>query len=361
MPRLSMARRRGRHRRHVDADRGPGDASPSASTSWPAPPTRQANAASLAREAVTAVAEPAYRSSSLDEHGRRRTTARRRSPARPERVPPRRGDARRLSRQPADDVPTEGLPIVAIVGRPNVGKSTLFNRLVGERVAIVEDRARTTRDRLYDIAEWNGRRFIVVDTGGLEAQPGDAIEERVQEQARLAIAEADVIVLVVDADAGLTPADEEAVELLRTATRAGHRGRQQGRQPSVSSWRRPSSTQLGWEDTFAISALHGRGVADLLDAVVWALPRRIRCRARAQASRRPGGRGRRLDGEVRVGRLRIRRQTGAGGHRRPAQRRQELAAQRVAGRAAGDRVATFRARRATPSTRRSNGPAARSG
>src|SRR6478752_3186004 len=82
---------------------------------------------------------------------------------------------------------TEGLPVVAIVGRPNVGKSTLFNRLVGERVAIVEDRARTTRDRLYDIAEWNGRRFIVIDTGGLEAKPGDEIEERVQDQARLAI------------------------------------------------------------------------------------------------------------------------------------------------------------------------------
>src|SRR3954464_4425041 len=110
------------------------------------------------------------------------------------------------------DMPTDGLPVVAVVGRPNAGKSTLFNRVVGERVAIVEDRARTTRDRLYDIAEWNGRRFIVVDTGGLEAKPGDEIEERVQDQARLAITEADVIMLVVDAMAGLTPADEEAVE-----------------------------------------------------------------------------------------------------------------------------------------------------
>src|SRR4030095_7374962 len=109
-------------------------------------------------------------------------------------------------------------PVVAIVGRPNVGKSTLFNRLVGERVAIVEDRARTTRDRLYDVAEWNGQRFIVVDTGGLEAKPGDEIEERVQDQARMAITEADVIVLVVDAMAGLTPADEEAVEILRAAS-----------------------------------------------------------------------------------------------------------------------------------------------
>src|SRR3954469_23569579 len=88
------------------------------------------------------------------------------------------------------DMPTEGLPVVAIVGRPNVGKSTLFNRFVGDRVAIVEDRARTTRDRLYDVAEWNGRRFLLVDTGGLETRADDAIEAGVQEQARLAIDEA---------------------------------------------------------------------------------------------------------------------------------------------------------------------------
>ena len=110
---------------------------------------------------------------------------------------------------------TRGLPIVAIVGRPNVGKSTLFNRIVGGRQAIVEDRARTTRDRLYGDAEWNGRRFVVVDTGGLEIDPDDPIEAKVQEQARLAIAEADVIVFVVDAAAGMTPADQEASELLR--------------------------------------------------------------------------------------------------------------------------------------------------
>src|SRR5436853_5774054 len=110
-----------------------------------------------------------------------------------------------------------GLPVVAIVGRPNVGKSTLFNRLVGKRQAIVEDRARTTRDRMYGDAEWNGRRFVVVDTGGLEVDPDDPIESKVQEQARLAIAEADVIVFVVDTIAGLTPSDEEAAELLRLA------------------------------------------------------------------------------------------------------------------------------------------------
>ena len=160
---------------------------------------------------------------------------------------------------------------MAIVGRPNVGKSTLFNRLVGERVAIVEDRARTTRDRLYDIAEWNGRRFIVIDTGGLEAKPGDEIEERVQDQARLAITEADVIVLVVDAMTGLTPSDEEAVELLRTARApiivAANKADNQRLELEAAEFH-----QLGWEDTFAISAAHGRGTGDLLDAVVWALP-----------------------------------------------------------------------------------------
>ena len=78
--------------------------------------------------------------------------------------------------------PDRGIPVVAIVGRPNVGKSTLFNRIVGGRTAIVEDRARTTRDRLYGDAEWNGRRFVVIDTGGLEVSPDDPIELKVQEQ-----------------------------------------------------------------------------------------------------------------------------------------------------------------------------------
>ena len=169
------------------------------------------------------------------------------------------------------DVSTQGLPVVACIGRPNVGKSTLFNRVVGERVAIVEDRARTTRDRLYDVAEWNGRRFIVVDTGGLEQRPGDDIEERVQEQARLAIEEADVIVLVVDADAGLTPADLEAAEVLRTARApvivAANKADNPKRELEAAEFHR-----LGWRETHPISALHGRGVADLLDVIVWALP-----------------------------------------------------------------------------------------
>ena len=111
------------------------------------------------------------------------------------------------------------LPVVAVFGRPNVGKSTLFNRIVGQRKAIVEDSARTTRDRMYGDADWNGRRFMVVDTGGLEVDPADPIELKVQEQARLAIGEADVILFLADAVTGLTPADLEAAELLRRSTK----------------------------------------------------------------------------------------------------------------------------------------------
>jgi GTP-binding protein len=184
-------------------------------------------------------------------------------------VPTRR--SRRRPRSIDQDTPTSGLPVVAVVGRPNVGKSTLFNRIVGQRHAIVEDRARTTRDRLYGVAEWNGRRYVVIDTGGMEIDPGDAIEERVQDQARLAIEEADVIVFVVDAAVGQTPADQEVAETLRRAEA-----------PVIMAINKADNErlelqgheflQLGWDDWFAVSALHGRGTGDLLDAIVEALP-----------------------------------------------------------------------------------------
>ncbi len=163
------------------------------------------------------------------------------------------------------------IPIVAIVGRPNVGKSTLFNRLVGERAAIVEDRARTTRDRLYGETDWNARRFMVVDTGGLEVDPSDPIEARVQDQARIAIAEADVIVFVVEAISGITPADQEAAEVLRRAKApvlvAVNKSDNAKRELEAAEF-----YALGWEHTYPIAAIHGRGVADLLDEVVLALP-----------------------------------------------------------------------------------------
>jgi GTP-binding protein len=165
----------------------------------------------------------------------------------------------------------KGLPIVAVVGRPNVGKSTLFNRIVGGRPAIVEDRARTTRDRLYGDADWNGRRFVVVDTGGLEIDPDDPIEARVQEQARMAIADADVIVFVVDAVTGPTPADEEAAALLRRAKApvivAVNKADNEKRELEAAEFH-----AMGWEETYPISATHGRGTADLLDVIVWSLP-----------------------------------------------------------------------------------------
>jgi len=163
------------------------------------------------------------------------------------------------------------LPVVAIVGRPNVGKSTLFNRLVGERVAIVEDIPGTTRDRVYGVGEWNGRRFTVVDTGGLELDPGSHIEERVQDQARVAIDESDLVLFVVDAAAGIAPLDHEVADRLR---RAG--------KPTILVVNKADNPRrehegaefyaLGFEPTIAVSAQHGRSTGDLLDLVVDALP-----------------------------------------------------------------------------------------
>src|ERR687886_802489 len=110
-------------------------------------------------------------------------------------------------------------PIVAIVGRPNVGKSTLFNRLVGERVAIVEDTPGITRDRIYGDADWNGREFRVVDTGGILVNIDDPLIEGVREQAVVAMDEADVILFVVDVAEGLHPIDEEVAERLRETSK----------------------------------------------------------------------------------------------------------------------------------------------
>src|SRR5260370_32171085 len=117
-------------------------------------------------------------------------------------------------------------PLVAIVGRPNVGKSTFFNRMIGERVAVVEDLPGTTRDRIYGDTDWNGREFTLIDTGGLEfgsgipvgqvgldGQPGD-IMKNVRSQAELAVEEADVIVFMVDALSGITAVDEEVANIL---------------------------------------------------------------------------------------------------------------------------------------------------
>ena len=108
---------------------------------------------------------------------------------------------------------------MAIVGRPNVGKSTLFNRLVGERKAIVHDLPGVTRDRNYGAAEWSGKKFLLVDTGGLDSEAEGGLEERVQEQSRSAISEADVILFLLDGKGGLNPIDRQAIKQLRKANK----------------------------------------------------------------------------------------------------------------------------------------------
>ncbi len=157
-------------------------------------------------------------------------------------------------------------PIVAVVGRPNVGKSTLFNRLIGQPLAIVEDSPGTTRDRLYADSEWNGRAFTVVDTGGLVFDESGEVEWKVREQAQIAIAEADVIVFMVDASTGLTAADWEAADLLRRTKKplilaANKADNEERRQAALEFY------QLGLGDPIPISALDGTGTGDLLDAI----------------------------------------------------------------------------------------------
>jgi GTPase len=163
------------------------------------------------------------------------------------------------------------LPVVAIVGRPNVGKSTLFNRLVGERVAIVEDLPGTTRDRVYGTGEWNGRRFTLVDTGGLELEPGSHIEERVQDQARVAVEEADLILFVVDAHAGLAPLDHEVADRLRRADAPAILVVNKADNPRREA-EGAEFYALGFDPVITISAQHGRNTGDLADLIVENLP-----------------------------------------------------------------------------------------
>ena len=162
-------------------------------------------------------------------------------------------------------------PLVALVGRQNVGKSSLFNRIVGQRLAIVDDLPGTTRDRLYADAEWQGRIFMVVDTGGLVLGATDDLLARVRAQAQQAMADADVIVLVTDVLDGVTPTDQEVVEVLHRTDKpillAANKADSAERHMDVSDF-----YSLGLGEVHAISALHGTGVADLLDAVVAALP-----------------------------------------------------------------------------------------
>ena len=163
-------------------------------------------------------------------------------------------------------------PLVAIVGRPNVGKSMLFNKLAGKRLSIVEDVPGVTRDRLYADSDWNGREFTMVDTGGIEPKTDSEILRFIREQAEIAIATADVIVLVTDIRTGVTAADSEIASMLQ---RSG--------KPIVLVVNKMDSTgmtdpgiyefySLGLGDPIAVSAVHGHGTSDLLDACVEAFP-----------------------------------------------------------------------------------------
>lgn len=179
-------------------------------------------------------------------------------------------------------------PVVALVGRPNVGKSTLFNRLAGERLAIVDDTPGTTRDRIFADSEWNGIPFTIVDTGGIDPTHGGRTPlsvgsaefiEQIRTQAQIAIRDADVVLLLVDGETGPTPADQEVAAILRR-----HQRLVEGKpQPPVflvvnkceSARARQNAAafyELGLGDPYPVSAIHGTDVGDLLDDVVRVFP-----------------------------------------------------------------------------------------
>ena len=161
--------------------------------------------------------------------------------------------------------------IVAIVGRPNVGKSTLFNRLIQRREAIVDAVSGVTRDRNYGKSDWNGREFSVIDTGGYVVGSDDIFEEEIDKQVELAIDEADVIIFMVDVESGVTGMDEEVSQLLRKV-----------KKPVFlvvnkvdNGKRNDEATEfyaLGLGDYYTIASINGSGTGELLDAIVEALP-----------------------------------------------------------------------------------------
>lgn len=163
-------------------------------------------------------------------------------------------------------------PVVAIVGRPNVGKSTLFNKLVGARLSIVDDKPGVTRDRIYGDCEWLGHRFLLVDTGGIEPRADDVILSQMRAQANIAIATADVIVLVTDLRRGVVATDQDVANML-----------QKSGKPVILCVNKCDSVgapdpefyefyNLGMGDPIAVSAVHGHGTGDLLDAVITYFP-----------------------------------------------------------------------------------------
>ena len=162
-------------------------------------------------------------------------------------------------------------PLVALVGRPNVGKSTLFNRLAGRHVAIVEDVPGVTRDRHYADTEARGHEYVLVDTGGFDPESEDPMKHSIAEQVRLAIDEAELVVCVLDASTEATPADREAVQLLREAAKPTIYVANKADSPRRSA-EALSLYELGVADVLSISATHGRGIGELEDRIAVRLP-----------------------------------------------------------------------------------------
>ncbi|WP_322922554.1 ribosome biogenesis GTPase Der [Paenibacillus campi] len=162
-------------------------------------------------------------------------------------------------------------PVVAIVGRPNVGKSTIFNRMIGDRLAIVEDRPGVTRDRIYGTSEWNGKAFSVIDTGGIEVDGEDTMLKSIRVQAELAIEEADVIVFMCDVKSGLTQSDEEVAQILYRSGKpvivAVNKVDNMNRMNDIYEF-----YNVGFGDPIGISGSHGSGMGDLMDEIVNKLP-----------------------------------------------------------------------------------------
>ena len=163
-------------------------------------------------------------------------------------------------------------PLIAIVGRPNVGKSMLFNKIIGRRLSIVEDTPGVTRDRIYGETDWNGRSFTLIDTGGIEPRTDDQILSFMRDQAQIAIENATVIIFLTDVRTGLTASDQEVANML---LRSG--------KPIVLAVNKMDSTgvpdpvfyefyNLGLGDPIAVSAVHGHGTGDLLDACLQYFP-----------------------------------------------------------------------------------------
>ncbi|GAB4334409.1 MAG: ribosome biogenesis GTPase Der [Candidatus Abyssubacteria bacterium] len=175
-------------------------------------------------------------------------------------------------------------PLVAIVGRPNVGKSTLFNRLTGTRTAIVDDMPGVTRDRIYGEVEWDGRTFEVVDTGGLVARGADTIEQRVFQQILKAVHDAACIIFVTDVVDGITPGDEDVAEMLRKSGKPVVLAVNKVDNPE-RSLAAVEMYALGLDQPYPISALHGIGIGELLDRVADMVPEHRRVEEQAGAIR----------------------------------------------------------------------------